>query len=210
MAGHVGKEFVASDGVIQGCPLSVLLLNLLMNTWARSVKAGTTTAMPKVYADDAGVLSKNSEDIDIAFNITGCFATVTQQKLNVDKTKVWGTTETALQSVRNFDLNGRHLDVFSKLKSLGIELSCARRTTNDVCGGTGQERRHSLQAHSLCSSAASSESQLGCVFGWTSGHVWFPASGFTLRLVSSLRTTVVAALWGTKRRSRCREIVLTH
>ena len=28
-------------------------------------------------------------------------------------------------------------------------------------------------------------------------------------LVSSLRTAVVAALWGTKRRSRCREIVLT-
>ena len=34
MAGHVGKEFAASNGVIQGCPLSVLLLNLLVNTWA--------------------------------------------------------------------------------------------------------------------------------------------------------------------------------
>ena len=100
MAGHVGKEIVASNGVIQGCPLSVLLLNLLMNTWARSVKAGTTTAMPKVHADDAGVLSKNSRDIDIALRITGRFATVTQQRLNVDKTNVWGTTETALQSVR--------------------------------------------------------------------------------------------------------------
>ena len=57
---HVGKEFVASNGVIQGCLLNVLLPNLLMNTWARSVKTETTTAMPKVYADDAGVLSKNS------------------------------------------------------------------------------------------------------------------------------------------------------
>ena len=74
--------------VIQGCPLNVLLINLLMNTWARSVKTETTTAMPKVYADDAGVLSKNSCDIDIALKITGRFATVTQQKLNVDKTKV--------------------------------------------------------------------------------------------------------------------------
>ena len=52
MAGHVGTELAASNGIIQGCPLSVLL-NLLMNTWARSVKAGTVTAMPKVYADDA-------------------------------------------------------------------------------------------------------------------------------------------------------------
>ena len=30
-----------------------------------------------------------------------------------------------------------------------------------------------------------------------------------LPLVNSLRTAVVAVLWGTKRRSRCREIVLT-
>ena len=37
----------------------------------------------------------------------------------------------------------------------------------------------------------------------------FSAGGFTPRVVSSLRITVVAALWGTKRRSRCREIVLT-
>ena len=37
----------------------------------------------------------------------------------------------------------------------------------------------------------------------------FSAGDFTPRRVSSLQTTVVAALWGTKRRSRCREIVLT-
>ena len=28
MAGHVGKEFAASNGIIQGCLLSVLLVNL--------------------------------------------------------------------------------------------------------------------------------------------------------------------------------------
>ena len=86
MAGHVGKEFATSNGIIQCCPLGVLLLNLLMNTWARSVKAGTTAAMPKVHADD---LSKDSEDIDVALKITGCFARVTQQKLNVEKNKAW-------------------------------------------------------------------------------------------------------------------------
>ena len=37
----------------------------------------------------------------------------------------------------------------------------------------------------------------------------FPAGGSTLRLINSPRTAVVAAPWGTKRRSRCREIVLT-
>ena len=53
----------------------------------------------------------------------------------MDKTKVWGTTETALQSVRTLDLNGKQLDVVSKLKSRGIQLTCARRMTNDVAEG---------------------------------------------------------------------------
>ena len=44
MAGHVGMEFAASNGIIQDCLLSVLLLNLLMNTWARSVKVSTIAA----------------------------------------------------------------------------------------------------------------------------------------------------------------------
>ena len=119
-AGHVGKEFAASNGIIQCCPLSVPLLNFLMNTWARCVKAGTTAAMPKVHTDDAGVLSNYSDDIDVALKITGCLNRVTQQKLNVEKAKAWGTTPTVLQSARDFGSNSEHLDVVSKLKSLGI------------------------------------------------------------------------------------------
>ena len=89
-AGHVGKKFAASNGIIQGCPLSVSLLSLLMNTWARSVKAGTTIAMPKVYADDVGVFSKNSEVIDIALKFTGRFATVTQARTERGKNQGLG------------------------------------------------------------------------------------------------------------------------
>ena len=44
---------------------------------------------------------------------------------------------------------------------------------------------------------------------WPAAMFGFHAGGFSFRLVSSLRTAVVAALWSTKRRSRCREIVRT-
>ena len=47
MAGHVGKEYAAFNDIIQGHPLSVLLLNILMNTWARSVQVRTVIAMPR-------------------------------------------------------------------------------------------------------------------------------------------------------------------
>ena len=96
MAVHVGKEYAASNGIIQGSSLRVLSLNFLKNTWARSVQAGTTAAMPTVYAVDAGVLSKDGEDIDVAFKNTGYFARATKQKLNVEKKQSLGHHGTAI------------------------------------------------------------------------------------------------------------------
>ena len=77
-----------------------------MNTWVRSVKVGTTTAMLKVLTTQEFSV-RTAVTSTSRSKITGRFATVTQQKLNVEKTKVWGTTETALQSVRNLDLKWR-------------------------------------------------------------------------------------------------------
>ena len=34
------------------------------------------------------------------------------------------------------------------------------------------------QTHSLGASAASNESQLDCMFGWTGSNVWFPCGRF--------------------------------
>ena len=120
-----------------------------------------------------------------------------------------GATEPALQSVRDLDLNGEQLDVVSKLKSLGIQFRCARRMTNDVAEGRVRKgitisRRIRWAPLPLQTKA----SLIACLVG-PAAMYGFPAGGFTLRQVSSLRTAVVAALWGTKRRSGCREIVLT-
>ena len=104
-ASHVRTDFAPLSGIIQGCHLGVLLLDLLMNTWARSVRAGTVTAMPKIRADDAGVLTAKPE----------------RRK----KAKAWGTTETAMQSARDFVLNGEHFDFVKKLKPFGIQPRCA-------------------------------------------------------------------------------------
>ena len=69
MAGHEVKEFAASIvGMIQGCTLRVLLFDLVMKTWARSVKAETVIAMAKVHDADAGVLSEVGEDVDVQKN----------------------------------------------------------------------------------------------------------------------------------------------
>ena len=55
----------------------------LMHTLSRSMYAWAVAALRQVCTDDAGVLTKTSEDNDAALQITGRFPRVTQQKLNV-------------------------------------------------------------------------------------------------------------------------------
>ena len=97
----------------------------------------------------------------------------------------------------------------NKLKSLGIQLRCARKMTNDVANerirkGITISRRIRWAPLPLQTKA----SLIACLVGPIAMY-GFPAGGFASKLVNSLRTAVVTALWGTKRRSRCREIVLT-
>ena len=49
--GGVGKLFQATNGILQGCPLSVILLNGLASIWSRTV-AAETEARPISNADD--------------------------------------------------------------------------------------------------------------------------------------------------------------
>ena len=39
VASSVGEEFLATNGILQGCPLSVVLLNALVAVWAKAIEA---------------------------------------------------------------------------------------------------------------------------------------------------------------------------
>ncbi len=125
IAGHFGPSFTATDGIIQGCPLSVLLLNLLMNVWANAVVSNAPGTKPKVYADDAGVTSHTAEGINLALQITARFATVTRQQLNVDKSKGWGTTDACRDAMGTLALDGVKLKAVTSCKTLGAQIRFA-------------------------------------------------------------------------------------
>ena len=99
--------------------------------------------------------------------------------------------------MRDLDLNGEQLDVVNKLKSLGIQLRCARTMTNDVADE--RIRKGITISRLICWAPLPLQTKASFIarlVGQAAMYA-FPAGGFPLRLVS------------TKRRSRSREIVLT-
>ena len=58
--GAVGKPFTSTNGILQGCPLSVIFLNLLICVWIRAVKEEVPGAELHAFADDTGATATGS------------------------------------------------------------------------------------------------------------------------------------------------------
>ena len=56
--GPLGRNFILTSGILQGCPLSVVLLNLLVQTWLSTIGEAAPLAEPNGYADDIGAPAK--------------------------------------------------------------------------------------------------------------------------------------------------------
>eukprot|EP00973_Karenia_brevis_P005462 744611-Karenia_brevis.AAC.1 len=70
VCGCIGKEFIASNGLLQGCPISVILINALMAVWAHAIEAEVRGSKPAVYADDKTVLIPSRSAVTKVAQIT--------------------------------------------------------------------------------------------------------------------------------------------
>ena len=84
-----GSALHADRGVFQGCPLSVVLLNLLVMVLFRAVDATCPSATPRGYADDISASSMTVDGLSSFLQLAGKYASVTMQKLKPKKCKLW-------------------------------------------------------------------------------------------------------------------------
>ena len=91
LPGGIGEPMIPTNGILQGCPLSIILLNIIMSVWARR-----TVSIPKVvaaplYADDKFPWTKCREALLKVISATLKFAKDTGQEINLGKS-FWFTT----------------------------------------------------------------------------------------------------------------------
>jgi len=80
----VGEPHRATNGLLQGCPLSPLLLNALIAVWTRAVE---TEAGAEVlsYADDTNIIGSGGDaaaELSRAYEVTADYLTLTGQVVN--------------------------------------------------------------------------------------------------------------------------------
>ena len=126
---HIGEPFTSTNGILQGCPMSVLLLNMFVEVWSRAVQeeAGPD-CKPQAYADDIGATAPTKGHIDIVCSVTEAYAKLTGMEINIDKSCVWATTmELRIRLKRGCHINGRVLPHVMTDRRLGAFLSYSRK-----------------------------------------------------------------------------------
>eukprot|EP00973_Karenia_brevis_P041445 5734285-Karenia_brevis.AAC.1 len=62
---NVGAPFIATNGILQGCPLSVILLNALVSVWLEAVSAEVSKAIPQAFADDTNAVCQTRRSVQV-------------------------------------------------------------------------------------------------------------------------------------------------
>ena len=112
---YVGQDFKDTNGILQGCPLSVMLLNVLMAILTIQVE-GFVEA--ESYVDDLNILPGSQGRLQRALDLVDEFMRFTGQKINEKKTKSFG-----LHGGLDLLLAGKLLQKVDSVKVLGVVLA---------------------------------------------------------------------------------------
>ena len=191
----VGETFRSTNGILQGCPISVMLLNALMMILHRAIGDEVTA---ESYVDDLTLLHESSDGLQRAMDTLADFMSLTNQQVNEKKTKVFGLRDTP-----NIRYQGVTLGKTDTVKILGVTwcfgegsfaVSMKEKVVENICALAHRIRCAGLPFHLrvlLCGSLLMSKILYG-----------IEVVDMTTMQERALRSSIVQAIWGKSDRAR--------
>ena len=108
---YVGEASRSTNGILQGCPISVMLLNAIMMVLHRAIDRKVTA---ESFVDDLTLLSPDPPALQATIDTVADFMALTDQKVNTKKTKSF-----AMQPWPDLLYEGKVLERTAVVKILG-------------------------------------------------------------------------------------------
>eukprot|EP00973_Karenia_brevis_P069344 9641906-Karenia_brevis.AAC.1 len=148
----IGRNFSATNGILQGCPVSVIMLNAIMMVWAKAVESEVPHTETRTYADDLQAVTRSRASITKIAGVTDDFAELTGQTINTNKCRAF-TTEVGgrkVVKVRDGSIKwSHHVEVLgANLVAQGTgDCGKIQQDISDACAYTGKVRWLPLGFH---------------------------------------------------------------
>jgi len=136
------STFASPMGILQGCPLSALLLSAVMSTWVWMVRADPVAkaALLAIYLDDRNFASDKAEVIRRVIEITSNFDSLANGKLNNSKTQLYASSGTADTDVHSIRAMIPGCVETSRVWSLGFPIPCGPECPADAAVAKAEAR----------------------------------------------------------------------
>ena len=116
--GTAGEDFQATNGILQGCALSVVVLNAVVSVWDRAVRE-EARVMTNAYADDTKVMSEDAGRVREGVRLTEEFGELTG--LRYAKTHAFSTAAREARPI--ITMYEQKLEMKDTFRDLGAEVS---------------------------------------------------------------------------------------
>eukprot|EP01059_Diplonema_ambulator_P030260 TRINITY_DN509_c0_g1_i4.p1 TRINITY_DN509_c0_g1~~TRINITY_DN509_c0_g1_i4.p1 ORF type:complete len:924 (+),score=114.49 TRINITY_DN509_c0_g1_i4:185-2956(+) len=197
----VGKEFQVTNGILQGCPISVIMINALLSVLIKDIGKDPDVVGAN-YADDLNNLTKSVASLQGVVTKAEKFTALTDMVLHGDKSVVFATLAAVLTVV----LYGKLLRTCVEVTVLGVILNTR------PYGTTGRSHRVDEAAKSArrLSALPLTTSQKARIVAETLlpgalyGALFNPPTE-----VKSLRTAIAKGVWGPVYNTRSPAALLT-
>ena len=168
--GTAGEDFQATNGILQGCALSVVVLNAVVSVWDRAVRE-EARVMTNAYADDTKVMSKDAGRVREGVRLTEEFGELTG--LRYAKTHAFSTAAREARPI--ITMYEQKLEMKDTFRDLGAEVSAVK--LEHPC-------RH--QAHNRCKNT----------FALLDRIAYLPGATFNCRATLVMAMILPSALFG--------------
>eukprot|EP00664_Eupelagonemidae_sp_cell27_P006048 gene6048-8598_t len=213
VAGSVGQPFAATNGILQGCPVSMVALNAIVAVWARAVEAEARGCRTAAFADDKWCLAGGihtpagevARALQQAAKVSEDFADLTGERFNVSKTFQLGTTPEARRRVQ---LRGAKVRVIAHARGLGVQLSSRQARRSRLAAERVRAARAVAARVSCLPMTLEEKAVLLAAAASPRGIYGCAVTPYSQSQLQSLRRAFAAALFP-KHKRRCLEIVFT-
>ena len=106
VGGMLSEGFMSTNGILQGCPISVVLLNLLMQVCCNMISTEGPGSKPRCYADDAQACGKEPAMIQRILDLTDVFCQLTGMRMHLEKCLTWATEADLRQQLAEVSIRG--------------------------------------------------------------------------------------------------------
>ena len=139
VGGMLSNPFDIESGLRQGCVLSALLFNLVMEKVTRTIinrEEGIQLDNIKIndltYADDVDLIAENDEDL---INMVNTYKGVAEKiglQINYTKTKLMCMSRRNNNNNRNFEIDQESIERVTKFKYLGVTITDGNKMNEEI------------------------------------------------------------------------------